>query len=90
MVKTSLHLNTFNQFQIRFKTCFTTTNRNAETICRLFLRRRHTCNRRVQNCFCGTEFIVDHKTQTNVRFERITIVLTMFLMFLPQRPCGTF
>ena len=40
--------------------------------------------------FVVTEFIVDHKTQTNVRFERITIVLTMFLMFLPQRPCGTF
>ena len=49
LVKTSLHLNTLNQFQIRFKTRFTTKNRNAETICHLFSRRRHSHYCHVQN-----------------------------------------
>ena len=47
-VKTSLHLNTFNHFQIRFKTRFMPKN-NTETIGHLFSRRRHSHNRRVQN-----------------------------------------
>ena len=30
-------------------------------------------------CFCGTEFIVGHKTQTNVRSDDV-------IVNLPQRP----
>ena len=51
LVNLSLHRNTFNQFQIPFKTRFTTKTRNAEMICHLFSQRRHSCYRRVQNSF---------------------------------------
>jgi len=82
--KYSLSVSMWSHNWIRFETRLTTKNRTAETICHLLSRHRHSCNRRVQHssfmepyCFCGTEFIVDHKTQTNVRFESLTIVLTM-------------
>ena len=75
------HLNSLNQFQIWFKTRFTTKNHNAEPFCHLFSRCCHSHNRRVralhsskQMFFCGTELIVDHKTQTNIHFESLTIV----------------
>ena len=81
-----MHLNTINQFQIRFKTQKT----HAETICHLFSRRRHSHNRRVQNvsfikpeCFCGTELIVYHLTQTTVHFESLTIVFDDVIVFSP-------
>ena len=48
VVKTSLHLITFNQFQNQFKNPFTTKNHHTETICCLYSRCRHSHNRRVQ------------------------------------------
>ena len=95
-IKHRLHLNTFNQFQIRFKTRLTTKN-NAETICYLFSRRRHSHNHRVQNVsFIGLKCVflcywVDCLSlntnkcmfwKLNNRFWRCSSVL-------PQRPQGT-
>ena len=95
-IKYRLHLNTFNQFQIRFKTRLTTKN-NAETICHLFSRRRHSHNHRVQNVsFIGLKCVflcywVDCLSlntnkcmfwKLNNRFWRCSSVL-------PQRPQGT-
>ena len=39
--------------------------------------------------FCGTELIVYHLTQTNVRFEILTIVFDDVIVFLPQCLRGT-
>jgi len=36
------------------------------------MSRTHSSN---QHFLCGSELIVDHKTQTNVRFESLTIVV---------------
>ena len=59
-------LNTYNQFQLRFKTCFTTKKHNAEMTCQLFSH-----NRSVQNvsfiklkCFSvvlSSLFMITHK-----------------------------
>ena len=49
-------------------------------------RTLHSSN---QPFLCGSELTVDHKTQTNVRFESLTIVLDDVIGFLPQRPSGT-
>jgi len=80
-----LHLNTFNQFQIRFKPVlqlktamqrrFVTCFRNIATHIIALPRTLHSSNQTV--LFCRTEFIVDHKTQTNVHFESLTLFLMM-------------
>ena len=56
----------------------------------------HSHNRRVQNvsfiqpeCFCGTELIVYHLTQTTVCFENLTIVFNDVIVFSPQQLRGT-
>ena len=41
------------------------------------------------NVLCGSELIVYHKTQTNVRFESLTIVFNDVIAFLLQCSCGT-
>ena len=97
LVKTSLHLNTLNQFQIRFKTRFTTKNRNAETICHrsvfatspltLLPCPEHFIHR--ANIFfvvLSWLLIIKHK---QMRFESLTIVVDDVIGFLPQRPRGT-
>ena len=96
-VKTSLHLNTFiNQFQIRFKIRFTTKNTNAERVCHLFSRCRHSHYRCVQNISfikskCFLWYWVDCLSlkQANVHFESLTIVVDDVIVFLTQRPRGT-
>jgi len=65
----------------------------TEVICH---SQKESHNRRVQNvsfikpeCFCGTELIVYHLTQTTVCFENLTIVFNDVIVFSPQRLRGT-
>ena len=51
----------------RFVTCF----RDVATHVIVMSRTLHSLN---QNVLCGSELVVDHKTQTNVRFESVTII----------------
>ena len=74
-VKTSFHLNTFNQLQIRFKTRFTDKNtmhrqyvncfRDVATHIITVSKTLHLSN---QNVLCGSELIIEHKTQTKLMF----------------------
>ena len=95
-VNSSLHLNTINKFQIRFKTRFSTKNitqrrfvtcfRNVATRIIAVSRTFHSSN---QNVFCGTDLIVYHLTQTTIRFESLTIVFDDVIVFSPQHLQGT-
>ena len=68
--------------QRRFVTCFC----DIATHIIVVSRTLHSSN---QHFLCGSELIVDHKTQTNVRFESLTIVVDDVIGVLPQRPRGT-
>ena len=66
----------------RFVTCF----RDVATHVIVVSRTLRSSN---QHFLCGTELIVDHKTQTNDRFESLTIVVDNVIYCLLQRPRGT-
>mgnify|MGYP007133217171 CR=1 FL=1 len=88
-VNSSLHLNTINQFQIRFKTRFTTKTPHRDNLSPVFAMSH---NRRVQNVSfikpeCVLWYWVDHWTQT--RFESLTIFFDNVIVISPQRHRGT-
>ena len=70
VVKTSLHLITFNQFQNWFKTRFTTITCKRDDLSPVFatplLDLSITLHSSKQNVLCGSELIVDHKTQRKI------------------------
>ena len=59
LVKTISHINTFNQFQVRFKTRFTTKNHKQRRFVTCFSRHCHLHNRRVQKASCSLWFWVE-------------------------------
>ena len=65
-----------------FVTCF----RDVGTHVIVVFRMLHSSN---QHFLCAPELIVDHKTQTNVRFKSLTIVVDYVIGFIPQRRRGT-